>query len=107
MFGQKSPMTTLAARKKLLLMESQFNRAAFLAAAHDLKAEFHHSVGQLSSVGSIMSIAGKIASFVPSLTQLFSRHSSAGPSRKRPSLLHGMLTGTTLWVLLRMFRRKN
>ncbi len=106
MAGKRSQLTPLAARKKLLLMESELNRLQFIEAVRDWKAEFRRSKQQLASFGSLASLAGKVASVVPALGGLFSRRPAHRKKRRFSSLFNGMLTGTSLWLLLRSLRRR-
>jgi len=85
------------------------NRAHLGEAIDDLKEELERSKQQLAHFGSMASFAGKVAAVVPILGQLFRRrHHGAenGGKRKLPFLLNSFATGTSLWMLLRTFRRK-
>ncbi len=104
--GKKSKLTPLAARKQLLLMESQLNRAEFVEAVRDWKSELNRTREHLTSFGTIASLAAKAASLVPTISRFFPRRSAAkgkGPVR---SWLKGMATGTSLWLLLRLLRHR-
>jgi len=87
-------------------MESELNRRQFIESVHDWKAEFNRSKQQLASWSSLASLVGKVASAVPALGGFFSRRAANGKKRRFPSLFNGMLTGTSLWLLLRSLRRK-
>lgn len=105
--GKKSSLSPLAARKQLLLLESQLNRAEFLEAIQEWKDEFNHTKEQLTSFTSMASIAGRVASVIPTIRNLFSRRKSTdGKSRTGASFFKSMMTGTSLWLLLRALRRK-
>ena len=108
MFGKESEMTPLAARKKLLLMESGVNREKFLEGVSEWRAAAHRSKEHLTTLGSIASLAGKLAGALPAIGNMFSRRATpnAGAKPKIPLLVNTAVTGTSLWLLLRSLRHK-
>lgn len=104
---QTSRLNPLAARKRLLLMESELNRATLEEAIGEWKDEFDRSREQLTRLTSIASLAGKVASALPAMGNLFRRRPGTGSKKaKLPFWLNGVMTGTSLWLLVRSFRRK-
>jgi len=87
-------------------MESELNRARMVEALNGWKDEFHRSKERLTGFGSFASLASKVATVVPAISGFFSRRRAAGGKPKLPLLLNSMMTGTSLWLLLRSFRRK-
>ena len=73
MFGEKPKVTSLETRKQLLLLESDLNRAQFIEAVQDWKDEFHRTKEHLTRLGSMVSLAGKLAATFSTARQLFSR----------------------------------
>jgi hypothetical protein len=106
MAGKKSQLTILATRKELLLLESQLNRALFVESVQVWKHEFSRSKQQLTSLGSMASWVGRIATVVPAIRRLFGGGGGAPKKTGLRSILGGTLTGTSLWYLLRWLRRK-
>ncbi len=105
---QASHLSPLAARKRLLLMESEINRAKLGEAIQDWQDEFERSKEQLTRLTSLASLAGKVASAVPAIGRFFTRRPGAtGKKTKLPFWLNSMVTGTSLWLLFRSFRRKS
>jgi hypothetical protein len=97
----------LAARKRLLLLESELNRTRLVEAVDEWKDEFERSKQQLASLGSLASLAGKVARFVPAIGGFFSPRPSAEKKRKVPFLLNSLMTGTSVWLFLRSLRRRS
>lgn len=106
MSAKKSRLMPLAARKRLLLMESDLNRVQLIETLHEWKQEFHRSTQPLHHLGSLASLAGKAAVTIPAIGRMFFHRHSPGKKNGLPGILRGMLTGTSLWLLLRSFRRK-
>lgn len=105
---QTSHLSPLAARKRLLLMESELNRAKLGEAIDAWRAELDRSREQLTRLTSIASLAGRVFSAVPAIGKFFGRRPSVGGKKnKLPFWLNSMMTGTSLWLLFRSFRRKS
>ena len=102
MSEEKSRLIRLAARKRLLVAESELNRAEFLRSVRDLKQGFHGLGSGLRTLSSNVSVAAAIFSVV---RRLFSGGRRA-ETRRSAKLFKGTLAGTALWFLLRLWRRK-
>ena len=106
MFGQNSQLTQLAARKRMLVVESELNRAQFLRAVQDWKGEALHLAGGVRAAGSSASMVIKAAAVFSILRRLF--FGKGGSKEKIPwlsTLFKGTRAGTFLWLLLRSCRR--
>jgi hypothetical protein len=99
--GKKISLTPLAARKQLLLLESDLNRAEFIEAARQWKMAVQDTKQQLTHLGSIVSTAVKLAATVATARRLFSRPSPAGRKSWLSILSDGMTIATSLWSMLR------
>ena len=104
--GKTSQLTSLAARKRLLLMESELNRTKMVNAIEGWKGELRHAKEQLTRLTSIASVVGQVAAAIPAITGLFSNRKVADKKPKLPFLLNSLRTGTSLWLLFRSLRRK-
>ena len=101
--GKKSQLTVLAARKRLLLAESELNRAQLVREMDAWKDQFHRSKERLEDLGHAASVTAKVAATVATAGRLFSRRN--GKRSWIASLLNGATTGTSLWYLFRSLRR--
>jgi len=105
MSGKKTPLTPLAARKQLLLLESDLNRTQFVEAVDEWKTAVHHTKERLTQVGSMVSMATKVATTVATARRLFSRPTD-GKKSWLSMLSDGMTIGTSLWSMLRAHQHK-
>ncbi len=104
MSRKKAPLSPLAARKQLLLLESELNRAEMLAAARGWKLEFQRTRQHWSSLGTMAATATKLMGTFSAVRRLFSGQ-AAGDKKSWLSLLfEGMTTGTSLWSWLQSNR---
>ena len=104
--GEKPKLTPLAARKQLLLLESDLNRAQFIEALHDWKDAFHRSKEHLTRFGTIASTAARLTTTFSTARRLFSRNSNPGGKKSWFSMVFdGVSTGASLWYLLRSRQR--
>jgi hypothetical protein len=106
MSGKEPELTGLEARRQLLLLESGLNRGKLIDAVHTFKHELHCTRQQLTDLGTMATLATRAASTVSSATRLFSGRGDGGKKSWFSYLLNGTATGTSLWFLLRSFRRK-
>lgn len=103
MFGKNTRVNPLDARKRLLVAESELNRAQLV---QDWRA-MAGAVGELASsaraVGSAVSMAGRL------FAGLF-RHKKTAPDPEKPSWLQTILKGaqlaSSLWSEFRSHRRE-
>jgi hypothetical protein len=105
--GEKSKLTSLETRKQLLLLESDLNRAQFIEALQDWKDEFHRTKEHLTQLGSMASLATKLAATFSTARGLFSRPPSGGKKSWLSFVFDGMTAGTSLWYMLRSQRRRH
>jgi hypothetical protein len=107
MFGKKTQLTPLAARKKLLLLESDLNREQFLRAVQDCKAAIEHSGQSWFHFESLTSLLTKSVPAFPAINRLFATGPAGGKKSKLAFLFDAVSTGTSLWFLIRSLRRKS
>jgi hypothetical protein len=105
--GEKSKLTPIETRKQLLLLESDLNRAELIEAMRDWKNEVHRAKEHLTRLGTMASLAARIAATFSTARQLFSHPADAGKKSWLSFLLDGVTTGTSLWYTLRSHRRKH
>jgi hypothetical protein len=101
--GKEAQLTPLEARKQLLLLESELNRAQLLNELRDFKNEIHHLKHQMLEIGSIVALAAKLATAFSAIGQAFSNRNE-GENEKPPwitRLLNGTKVGMSLWDLFR------
>jgi hypothetical protein len=111
MFRKSTRLTTLALRKKLLLAESELNRAALLKEIETLKDEVTRLKKQALAVGSVASSAALVASAF----SLFRRHSARAKQSsggEKPSWIYtalaGARIGTSLFLKIKsLFRERD
>jgi len=105
--GKKSKLTVLAARKQLLLAESELNRQKLIREMHGWKHEFEVSKHELTSIGSLASLTTKLAATFAAAGRAFGHsHGHKGKKSWVSSLINGATTGTSLWYLVRSLRRR-
>lgn len=103
MAGKKSQLTSLEAKKQLLLVESELNRAQLLNELRDFKNEIHTLKNQVEAIGSLAASAAKLAATFSAIGAAFT-HRDAGENGKSSwisTLLNGARTGAVLWTTLR------
>jgi hypothetical protein len=106
--GKTTGLTTLEARKQLLLVESELNRAQLLNELRDFKNEIQHWQHQAREIGSMVTSAAKLADTFSSIGQAFS-HNEGNEKEKTPwisKVLTGAKAGMSLWRLFRSDRRQ-
>lgn len=107
MSGKKSQLTPLEARKQLLLVESELNRAQFLQALRGFKGEILHLAGGMRMAGSNASLAIKAAAIFSILQRMFfGKAGSVENASWFSRLFKGTKLGTLLWLLFRPPRHK-
>jgi len=95
-------LTPLETRKQLLLVESELNRVHLLNEVHDFKNEIHHLQQQMQAISSMASAAAKLAATFSTVGRAFSHRDEGGNKTSWIStLLDGVQTGTSVWLLLR------
>src|SRR5579859_6010868 len=98
---EKPPgLTPLAARKKLLLLESDLNREQLVEAVHDWKHAFHRSKEHWIQFGAVASTAARLTATFSTVRRLFSRSNPGGRKSWFSMLFDGVSTGASLWYLL-------
>jgi hypothetical protein len=103
MAGKKSQLTSLEARKQLLLVESELNRAQLLNELRDFKNEVRLLKDQVQAIGSLAASAAKLTATFSAIGTAFT-HRDAGENGKSSwisKLLNGARTGAALWSTLR------
>ena len=101
---KEPPLKILAARRQLLVMESDLNRAQLFEAVRDLKAEFQRTKQRLGKWGSMAATGAKLVTTVATARRVFSRRD--GKRSWRSILYDGLSVGTSLWSLLHSNQRK-
>jgi hypothetical protein len=103
--GKKPRLTPLETRKQLLLVESELNRAQLLDEVRDFKNEIHRLMNQAHGIGFMASLAARLAATISAAGRAFSHHDEGGKTSWISTLLNGARVGTSLWRLLRSWRR--
>ena len=102
MSSEKSELTSLEARKQLLLVESELNRAQLLNELRDFNNEVQHLKRQVGAIGSMAAVAANLTATFSAVGRAFA-HREEGKNGK-PSwistLFDGAKAGTSLWRLL-------
>jgi hypothetical protein len=101
--GKKPQLTPLAARKQLLWLESELNRAQWLHEARDFTHELRRWRQQAGAFGSLGSWAGAVAAMV----RAFSRRTHGANQSRISSLFSCALLGTAVWRWLRALWHKS
>ena len=91
MSGKFARMNPLESRKKLLLAESELNRAQLVQEWHSLAGDVHALTAQAKTIGVIASAA---ASLVTGLLSF--RHKKPAPVDEKPSWLQTIIKGAGL-----------
>ena len=100
MSGKTSRMNPLASRKKLLVAESELNRAQLVQDWQTLANDVHALTKQARTIGSFVSAAVSLVAGVASF-----RHKKSAPVAEKPSWLQTVLKGagliSTIWSQFR------
>jgi hypothetical protein len=108
MHGKTSRINSLAARKKLLLVESNLNRALLAAEVAGIKREIHELSRRAFSTGLLAAGAVQAGSAVKGLFHAFFHRDQKGDEQKKTwlsTLARGARMGTLLWSFLRSTKR--
>ena len=103
MFGKETRLSSLAARRQLLVLESELNRVLLMKELDEWKAEADRLAGQARVLGGIASSVGSAVEMLMKNQQLFS-----GTREKFPRLfgfLRGARAGASLWSAIRSWTR--
>jgi hypothetical protein len=103
MSGKNLHLTPLEARKQLLLVESELNRAQLLNELRELRNEIHHLKDQVHAIGSLASSATKLATTFSAIGNAFT-HKNPEEKKKTSwisTILNGARTGASIWGALR------
>src|SRR5688572_30286624 len=105
MLGKKLPMNPIESRKRLLVAESEFNRAQlaqeWVAVTNDVRA----LTDRVKSVGAIASAAALLVAGIMAFRRVKSGRGRAKPSWLR-TILKGAVLVSTLWPALHPPGRK-
>lgn len=104
MFGQNPRVNLLAARKQLLLAESDLNRAQMIQEGRDINAEIHSLTHRVKQIAAMVSI---ITSLMAALSA--SRQPSTSPVNKSSwwqTLVNSTGLISSLWLTFRSRRTK-
>jgi hypothetical protein len=100
MFGKISRMNPLQSRKKLLIAESELNRAQLVHECQTMADEVHALANQARTISSLASAAALLVAGLASF-----RRKKSAPVAEKPSWLRTILKGagtvTTLWSAFR------
>lgn len=114
MFGKKSHLKTLESRKRLLLAESEVNRAELIKEWGALKDEFSRVKRQVRAASSIASSAAVLATVISLVRRRFGAPDHAD-GRGRPAhpkvswlsaVLDGARVGASLFLKIRALLRE-
>jgi len=103
MFGKHSRLKSLQARKRLLLAESELNRAELAREWACLNEEFKSIVQHVQSVGALVSKASVLLAGFAALRRVFSRRNN-GKASWLSTVIKGARLGTSLWMAMRSRR---
>jgi hypothetical protein len=110
MSGKKitTSLSPLEARKQLLLVESELNRAQLISELHGFKNELHQLKNQVEAIGSIASAAVKVTSTFSGIWNAFSHRGENGENSTGKSWFSSLVNGAQLCAsLLGAFRSKS
>lgn len=105
--GKNVQLSPLAARKQLLLVESELNRVQLLNELRDLQGELHQLRAQAQAIGSVAGSAAKVAATVSVIGNVFTqrKNNEKGKSSWLSKLLSGARTGASLWAAWQTHRK--
>ena len=107
MSGKTSRMNPLASRKKLLIAESELNRAQLVQELETIKDKFHSLANQARTISSLASAAATLIAGIASLR----RKKESAPAAEKPSWLQSIVKGaglvSTVWQAFRSQSREH
>ncbi len=95
--GKPVKLNSLEARKQLLLVESELNRAQLLNEVRELKITISQIKGQMHSIGAMAASAAKLATTFFAVRHLFSRSEKGGGKSWLTALLKGAQLFASFW----------
>jgi hypothetical protein len=98
MLGKKFHLTALDSRKKLLVLESELNRAHLVREIGAVKHEIHNLSERIRSAGAIASMTANVIS---TLSDSFLNGNSSKGQRRFFSLGNVARAGVGIWKLFR------
>lgn len=102
MFREKNKLTPLEARKQMLILESELNRALVVKEAEELRGEVRDAVMQAQHVKSLISTAADLAGAFSSLRQAFAPKADNGTKRGWFStFMSTARAGASIWQAFR------
>jgi hypothetical protein len=110
MFRKDTSLSSLQTRKKLLLAESEVNRAELVRELHKVKGEISHIKKQVCAIGSVASSAALAATAFSLFRKRKTSSESSNGSGKAASWLSAALAGarigTSLFLKIRSMLRE-
>lgn len=98
MSGKAIKLNGLEARKQMLLIESELNRAQLLNEIHELKSTVRQIKSQVQSIGTIATSAAKLATTLLTIRRVFSGNQKESSKQSWMSnLLKGAQLCASLW----------
>ena len=99
MFGKTTELTPLAARKQLLLVESELNRVQMMNELRDFKNDLRHLRNQVEAMGAIASTAAELTDTFSQIKNAFSHGAENGERKKSwlSTLFSGAKTCASVW----------
>ncbi len=98
-------MNPLASRKKMLIAESELNRAHLAQELETIKGKFHSFANQAQTISTL---ASAVATLIAGLASFRHKKESA-PAAEKPSWLQTIVKGaglvSTIWTAFRSQRR--
>jgi hypothetical protein len=105
MFGKNSHLNPLAARKRLLIAESELNRDQLVGDWAALSAGVHTLTGRAKSIGAMASSAAVLVTGLAALRRI--QPGEPGTKASWPqTILKGAGLVSTLWLAFRSRRRE-
>jgi hypothetical protein len=105
MHGSTSQLTPLAARKQLLVMESELNRAELIREWSSLREEALELAGDLTgdanALGSLASAGAALFTTGATLRRWLFKDNGAQKASWIQTLINGARTGISVWLALR------
>lgn len=95
--GKTIKLNGLEARKQLLVVESELNRAQLLNEIHELKTTIRQIKDQAQSIGAIATSAAKVATTLFAVRQIFSRGQKENGKSWMGALFKGAQLCASLW----------
>jgi hypothetical protein len=104
MFGKTTRLTLLQTRKRLLLAESELNRAELLKELAGLKSEMDRIKKRVHIVRSVAPSIAALAAVVSIFRRNFSKPANSENRPRKPwtsALLKGARAGASLWFAIK------